>query len=88
MMVERLARLPYTAEVALSMLVKPQLDGDWPRPLAVVENGRPGRFVAEGRARLVIEAVAEKRRGGRDRVDGADPAPLAYSRATSGPCAG
>lgn len=55
MMVERLARLPYTAEVALSMLVGPQLGGDWPRPLAVIENGRPGRFVAQAATLIVID---------------------------------
>ena len=55
MAVERLARLPYAAEVALSMLVRPQLEGDWPRPFALVENGRPGRFVAQARTVLAIE---------------------------------
>jgi hypothetical protein len=55
MAVERLARLPYAAEIALSMLVRPQLAGDWPRPFALVENGRPGRFVAQARTVLVIE---------------------------------
>ena len=57
--VERLARLPFTVESALSMLVRPQLlaavDGEWPRPLAVVENGRPGRFVAQAKTVLVID---------------------------------
>jgi hypothetical protein len=53
--VERLARLPCTAEIALSMLVRPQLAGDWPRPLALVENGRPGRFVAKAKTVLVID---------------------------------
>jgi len=52
--VERLARLPYTAEVALSMLVRPQLDIELPRPLALVENGRPGRFVATAKTLIVI----------------------------------
>jgi hypothetical protein len=52
--VERLARLPYTAEVALSMLVRPQvLDGDWPRPFALVEHGQPGRFVASAKTLLI-----------------------------------
>ena len=37
------------------MLVRPQLPGEWPRPLAVVENGRPGRFVATANTILVIE---------------------------------
>lgn len=55
MAVERLARLPYTAEIALSMLVRPQLPGEWPRPLALVENGRPGRFVATAKTILVID---------------------------------
>ena len=36
--VERLAWLPCTAEIALSMLVLPHLPGDWPRPLALVEK--------------------------------------------------
>ncbi len=31
------------------------LPGEWPRPLALVENGRPGRFVAEARTLLVID---------------------------------
>jgi Acyl-CoA dehydrogenase, C-terminal domain len=57
MAVERLARLPYATEIALSMLVRPQLPGEWPRPLAVVENGRPGRFVATARTLLVIDGA-------------------------------
>jgi hypothetical protein len=55
MAVERLARLPCTAEIALSMLVRPQLPGEWPRPLALVESSRPGRFVATAKTVLVIE---------------------------------
>ena len=52
--VERLARLPYTAEVALSMLVRPRvLEGDMPRPFALVERGRPGRFIASAKTLLV-----------------------------------
>ena len=53
--VERLARSPYTAEVALSMLLRPQLDVELPRPLAVVEDGRPGRFVAGAGTLIVID---------------------------------
>ncbi len=55
--VERLARAPFTAEVALSMLVRPQLDRELelPRPWAIVENGRPGRFVALARTLLLID---------------------------------
>lgn len=55
MAVERLARVPFTAEIALSMLVRPHLPIDLPRPLAVVENGRPGRFVAGARSLIVID---------------------------------
>jgi hypothetical protein len=55
MAVERLARVPFAAEVALSMLVRPQLSGEWPRPLAVIDNGRRGRFVATARTLLIIE---------------------------------
>jgi len=52
--VERLARLPCTAEVALSTLVRSRLPGgQWPRPLALVEDGRPGRFVASARTVLM-----------------------------------
>ncbi|MBK6737954.1 MAG: acyl-CoA dehydrogenase [Haliea sp.] len=58
LVVERLARLPGTAEIALSMLVRPQLDLALPRPLGVVENGRPGRFVAQCNTLLVIEGDA------------------------------
>ena len=54
--VERLARLPYCAEVALSMLVRPRLSaGEWPRPLALVQDGRPGRFVASAKTVLVAD---------------------------------
>jgi hypothetical protein len=53
--VERLARSPFSAEVALSMLVRPQLDPELPRPFAVVENGRPGRFVAGAKTLLLID---------------------------------
>jgi hypothetical protein len=53
--VERLARLPCTTEIALSMLVRPQLDLELPRPIAVVENGRPGRFVASARTVIVLD---------------------------------
>ncbi|MDB6101359.1 MAG: acyl-CoA dehydrogenase [Gammaproteobacteria bacterium] len=55
MAVERLARLPCTAEIALSMLVRPQLPGEWPRSLAVAENLRPGRFLATAKTVLVIQ---------------------------------
>jgi len=53
--VERLARLPHTAEIALSMLVRPQLPGEWPRSVALIEHGRPGRFAAGARTVLVSD---------------------------------
>ncbi|HEY8386031.1 MAG TPA: acyl-CoA dehydrogenase family protein, partial [Porticoccaceae bacterium] len=53
--VERLARLPYTAEVALSMLVRPHLDLELPRPFGIIEHGRPGRFVASAQTLIVID---------------------------------
>jgi alkylation response protein AidB-like acyl-CoA dehydrogenase len=37
------------------MLVRPQLSKDLPRTLAVVDNGRPGRFVASAKTLIVIE---------------------------------
>jgi hypothetical protein len=55
--VERLAWLPVAAETALSMLVRPHLSGEWPRPLALVENGNPGRFVAQAKTLIVIEGA-------------------------------
>lgn len=55
MLVERLARLPYAAEVALSMLVGPQLGSDYARPIAVIENGRPGRFAAEAATLIILD---------------------------------
>jgi hypothetical protein len=55
MAAERLARLPFTAEIALSMLVRPQLPAECQRPLALVEQGRPGRFVATAKTLLVVE---------------------------------
>lgn len=54
--VERLARLPCAAEVALSMLVLPQLkNGEWPRPLAFVEDGRPSRFLGIANTVLISD---------------------------------
>lgn len=64
--VERLARLPCTAEIALSMLLRPQLDIELPRPFALVENGRPGRFLVGARTVIVIDG---------DNIGIAHPAP-------------
>jgi len=55
MAVERLARLPFTAEIALSMLVRPHLPGTYSRPMAMVEQGWPGRFVATAKTLLVVQ---------------------------------
>ena len=54
-MVESLARLPYAVEAALSMLVGSQLEGEWERPFAVVEAGRPGRFVADAKTLIILD---------------------------------
>lgn len=67
--VERLARLPYTAEVALSMLVRPHLDVELPRPFGVIERGRPGRFVASAKTLIIIDGPV-----GNERVGIAHPA--------------
>jgi len=53
--VERLARAPFAVEAALSMLVRQHLPGDCPRPIAVVDNGRPGRYVAQARTLIILE---------------------------------
>lgn len=55
MAVERLAWLPCTAEVALSMLLRPLLERELPRPFAVIENGRAGRFVASAKTLFIID---------------------------------
>lgn len=80
--VERLARLPYAAEVALSMLVRPQvMGGGWPRPFALVEEGRPGRFVASAKTWLVADgealAIAPARPEAVERVESIYAYPMA-----------
>ncbi len=52
--VERLARLPYTAETALSMMLSHVL-GEVERPIAVVDGLRPGRFVREAKTVIVVD---------------------------------
>jgi Acyl-CoA dehydrogenase, C-terminal domain len=57
--VERLARLPYAAEVGLSMLVRPHVGGgQLPRPFAFIERGKPGRFVLGAKTLLVADGDA------------------------------
>lgn len=55
MAVERLARLPFASEFALSMLVRPHLPVEVPRPLTIVENGRPARFLTTAKTVLVVD---------------------------------
>lgn len=58
MAAERLARLPFTAEIGLSMLVLPVLQealGELPRPLAIIDKDKPGRFVAGCKTLLIID---------------------------------
>jgi hypothetical protein len=74
MAVEKLARLPYAAEIALSMLVRPHLrEGDLPRPFAMIEAGRPARFAAQAKTLLVLEgdsiAVAQPDAGDVETVE-------------------
>ena len=85
MAVERLAQLPCTVEAALSMLVRPQLQGEWPRPFAVLEHGRPGRFVASARTLLVIEGenigIAQPKEGDAQPVESLFAYPMGKLRA-------
>jgi hypothetical protein len=80
--VERLARLPYTTEVALSMLVRPHvLGGHMPRPFALVEQGRPGRFVESAQTLLFVDGetlgVALAPHGGAQPVESMYAYPMA-----------
>lgn len=57
MVIERLARLPYTSEAALSALIGPLLDPGTARPLCLVEAGRDQpvlRFLRDGATVLVL----------------------------------
>lgn len=58
--VERLARLPFTCETAISMIVRPLLDMELPRPFSVVEKGvdgtwRAGRFLTVAKTVLMVD---------------------------------
>ena len=83
--VERLARAPYAAEIAFSMLVRPQLPGEWPRPVALIEHGRPGRFVTLARTIMVIEGesigLAQPAQGEAQPVDSLFAYPMGKLRA-------
>jgi len=84
--VERLARSPYTVEAALSMLVRPQLDLELPRPLALVEHGRPGRFVAGAKTLLVVDGqhvgIAHPARGDVEAVESIYAYPMGRVKGT------
>lgn len=57
MVVERLARLPYASEAAISGLVRPLFNVPLPRPVCIVEIGRwqaPVRFLQAGATVIVI----------------------------------
>ncbi len=57
LMIERLARLPYTVEAAASALIRPLIGADLPRPICLVEEGkgrRPVRFLRPGATMLVV----------------------------------
>ncbi|QDK32897.1 acyl-CoA dehydrogenase family protein [Sphingomonas sp. IC081] len=57
LVVEKLARLPFTVEAAASALVRPLIDPDLPRPLCLVEEGRlaaPLRFLRPGATVVVV----------------------------------
>lgn len=57
LVVEKLARLPFTVEAAASALVRPLVDPELPRPLCLVEEGKltkPIRFLKPGASVLVV----------------------------------
>jgi Acyl-CoA dehydrogenase, C-terminal domain len=60
--VERLARLPYATEAAMSAIVRPLLGDDLPRPLCLVEgkSKRPVRFLTPGATVVVVGAGSVK----------------------------
>ena len=59
LVVERLARLPFAVEAALSALVRPLVDATLPRPICIVEEGqlrKPVRFLQAGGSVIVVGA--------------------------------
>lgn len=57
LVVEKLARLPFAVEAAVSALVRPLIGPDLPRPLCLVEEGRlsaPLRFLRPGATVVVV----------------------------------
>ncbi|MEO7385291.1 MAG: acyl-CoA dehydrogenase family protein [Novosphingobium sp.] len=57
MVVERLARLPFTVEAAASALVRSMLDPQLPRPICLIDEGqlrKPVRFLKPGATVVVV----------------------------------
>ena len=55
LVVERLARLPYTVEAAVSALVRPMFGAELPRPFCLVAEGRrPLRFLKAGATVILV----------------------------------
>lgn len=57
LVIEKLARLPFTVEAAASALVRPVIDPELPRPLCLIEEGRssgPVRFLRPGATVVVV----------------------------------
>lgn len=57
LVVEKLARLPFALEAAVSALVRPLIDPELPRPVCLVEEGRltgPVRFLRPGASVVVV----------------------------------
>lgn len=59
LVVERVSRLPFAVEAAVSSLVRPLIDPDLPRPVCVIEEGslrKPVRFLQAGGSVVVVGA--------------------------------
>ncbi|WP_454797287.1 acyl-CoA dehydrogenase family protein [Novosphingobium lindaniclasticum] len=57
LVVEKLARLPFAVEAAVSALVRPLIDPELPRPICMVEEGRthgPVRFLRPGATVVMV----------------------------------
>jgi len=60
LVVERLARLPYAVEAAVSALVRPLLGAQMSRPICLIEAGRehrPIRFLAPGASVVMVDGT-------------------------------
>jgi len=56
MVVQRVAATTHIVEAAHSALVRPMIEGEWPRPLAVIfgDASRPARFLVQARTAIVL----------------------------------